>query len=92
MFLGDNSIDLFLLKTQEFKYFSLLGKFPFHFVDCLFCYAQAFKTDVFIFAFHASAFCAMLKKIIAETNIKGLFLRVFFQENFLGDGCSSLTF
>lgn len=65
MFLGDNSIDLFLLKTQEFKYFSLLGKFPFHFVDCLFCYAQAFKTDLVVglyFCFSCQCFLCHVKK------------------------------
>ena len=65
MFLGDNSIDLSLLKTHEFKNFSLLCKFPFHFVDCLFCYVQAFKTDVVVglyFCFSCQCFLFHIKK------------------------------
>ena len=66
MFLGDNSIDLSLLKMHEFKYFHLLCKFPFHSVDCLFCYAQAFKIDIVVdlyFCFSCQCFLCHIKKL-----------------------------
>ena len=60
---------------------------PFHFVDDFFCYAEVFNlmfSHLLIFAFIACAFGVISKKIIAQTNVKEIFL--FSCRNFMVSG------
>ena len=40
----------YLLSAMTSKYFLPFGRFPFHFVDCFFCCAEAFSFDVVLLA------------------------------------------
>ena len=53
----------------------------FHFVNCLFCYAEAFEFDVVhLLNFVCVCFLRDSQKIVGKATIAGFFPYVFFQE------------